>query len=152
MGLPFLPVKGFWGSDYLRVRPDFLPLQDPFSGQEIIVVPPIRPEFCVFHGYAADEAGNVLMKRDADVDLAARAADKVIVSVEERVADVEAARRPQMKRLSWIYVGCLVEAPGGARPTACPGRYPADPEGYRAYLEAFQAGRLADYFKERVES
>lgn len=152
MGLPFLPVKAYYGSDYVAVRPDLKQITDPFTGRRTILVPPIRPDFCLIHGFAADKEGNVLIPRASDGDLAARAADKTIVSVERLVADLGALQRPDMKRLPAIYVHAVVDLPGGAAPTGCPGGYGYDAAKVRDYAASVKEGRLQDWLEELADS
>ena len=149
--MPFFPVKGFIGSDYLRVRPDFRTIQDPFGQGEVIVVPPINPDLCFLHGFCADSEGNVLMDRCSDSDLAAKGAKLTVVSVEERVEDLDQARRTTMKRLSGLHVDYLVLAPEGAAPTSCPERYGFDLAYLESYLKAFKEGRLEDWLEKEME-
>jgi len=148
--LPFLPVRGHAGSGYLKIRPDWLTVVDPYSDRKVLVVPAIKPDFCLLHAYFGDDEGNVLMDRTSDSELAAKGAGLTVVSVEERAGDLEAVRGPQMKRLSGFHVDYLVQAPGGAAPTACPGRYALDEAYLKDYLAAAQAGRLADWLQARV--
>lgn len=149
--MPFLPVKGFFGSDYLRVRPDFKTVKDPFQGGEVVVVPPINPDLCFLHGFCADQSGDVLMDRSSDSDLAAKGAKLTVVSVEERVENLDQARGPAMKRLSGLHVDYLVLAPGGAAPTSCPERYGLDLGYLQGYLRAFQEDRLEAWLEEEME-
>ncbi len=143
-----MPVRGYQGSDYLNVRPEVKTVSDPYTGQPILVVPPIIPDFCLIHAFFADESGNVLMERTADVDLAVKAAAEVIVSVEEKVLDLDKMRQPYMKRLPWVYVDHLVLAPGGAEPLGCPGRYETQIKVLEAYLRAFEAGREREFVED----
>src|SRR4030065_28689 len=51
---------GLTGTDYEKVRGDFRRVTDPYSGNEIFVVPAIRPDWAVIHAIRADENGNVV--------------------------------------------------------------------------------------------
>jgi glutaconate CoA-transferase subunit A len=141
--------SGFVGSDYLSVRPDYRTIPNPFGQGEVILVPAIQPQVCFLHGLAATDAGEVLIDRSTDADLAAKGAEVTVVSVESRVADLEAVRTRETKFLPGLYVDYLVEAPEGARPTACPGFYPGDHDYLRHYLQAAKAGQIQDWFQER---
>lgn len=148
--MPFLPVRGFAGSDYLKVRPDYKLITDPFTGQAVVVVPPIQADVCLLHGFVADEAGNLLIDRASDADLAAQGAELVVATVEEKVREADLGVTPWAKRLPWVYVDYLVEAPGAAKPTACPGRYKTDFGEMKAYLAAAVAGRIEEYLSQEV--
>jgi len=150
MGLPFMPVRGLIGTDYLRIRPDFKVIKNPYGEDDLVAIPAIRPRLALIHGFKADRYGNVLTdKRESD-PLLARAADRTVASVEEIVAEVV----PERDRIviPGVYVDAVVHLPGGAWPTACPGHYDADdgeirrylaaaktPEAFRQYLEEFLA-------------
>nr|NIS73706.1 CoA transferase subunit A [Deltaproteobacteria bacterium] len=60
MGLPFMAVHGIHGTDYEGIRRDFLGVTDPYSGEDIIVVPSINPDFCIIHAAKSDPHGNLV--------------------------------------------------------------------------------------------
>lgn len=144
-GLPFLPTRGGRGSD-VTTQLGMRTVTCPYTGEELIAVPAIRPDVTLLHAEAADEHGNVLGPAERaflfDFDaVIARAADRVVVSV-ERVADsAEMERRRDQVLLFAHEVDAIVVAPGGARPTALPGVYRADPGRLTTYL---QTARAAD--------
>ncbi|WP_299655269.1 CoA-transferase [uncultured Jannaschia sp.] len=106
-------------------------VEDPFGGAPVPVLPPLAPDVALIHAEAADAAGNVLIRCDTrrapltDI-LLARATGRVIVSVEQIVSDVAVQARAEDIALLPSEVDCVVEAPFGAHPDACPGRYDAD--------------------------
>ncbi|MBC7105756.1 MAG: hypothetical protein H5T97_07440 [Firmicutes bacterium] len=152
MGLPFMPVRGLIGTDYLRIRPDFKVIRNPYGEDELVAIPAIRPRLALIHGFRADRYGNVLTdKRESD-PLLARAAERTVASVEEIVSEVVPERDRVV--IPGIYVDAVVHLPGGAGPTACPGYYDVDdgeiqrylsaarsPETFRQYLAEFVARR-----------
>lgn len=145
LGIPFIPVHGFLGSDYMRVRPDFAVIANPFGGgEEIALVPAIRPDIALFHGYEADTEGNVVTSVLQNNKLLAQAASRTIATV-ERIVPAGQLDRSKGAFVPARYVACVVESPGGAYPAACPGYYEADREHVRHYVgaagtkEGFQA-------------
>jgi glutaconate CoA-transferase subunit A len=84
-GLPFMPAAGFDGSDLPAAR-GFRTVTDPYSGTEVLAVPPIRPAWALIHVPEADEQGNarILGSEFEDV-LMSRAAEGVIISAERIV-------------------------------------------------------------------
>lgn len=146
--MPFLPVKAYAGSDYLKVRPDLKQITDPFTGDRVILTPPIIPDLCLIHGFYADRLGNALILRASDAPLAAQAARRTVVSVEAVVDDLAEVKTAEMKILPWPFINRLVVAPGGARPTACPGFYDRDETAYRAYLAASKIGEAEAWFNQ----
>jgi glutaconate CoA-transferase subunit A len=130
MGLPFLPTRAALGSQLVEER-GFLTVRDPYSGDELLAVPALRPDVAFVHAWRADEEGNVQFPWPpdhlADVDaLLARAARTTIVSVEEIVAADVVAAEPERTKLFGFEIDLLVEAPGGARPGALPPVYAED--------------------------
>lgn len=137
MNVPFVPVRGLLGTDYMRVRPDFKEIANPYDPAErIALVPAIAPDVAVFHGWQGDRSGNVVTSAASDARLIAQASRRVIATVEELV-DGDLARQPVRGALvTGIHVTAVAPAPRGAHPTACHGRYPVDREHLGRYMEA----------------
>jgi glutaconate CoA-transferase, subunit A len=136
MGVPFLPTRAALGSQLVEER-GFRTIADPYSGDELLAVPALRPDVAFVHAWRADEEGNIQFPWPpdhlADVDvLVARAAVTTVVSVEEIVATDVVAAAPERTKLFGFEVDLLVEAPGGARPGALPPLYAED----GAWIEA----------------
>jgi len=144
-GLPFLPTRGARGSDLVGEL-GLREITCPYSGEQLLAAPAIRPDVCVIHAEAADEHGNVLAPStqdflfDADANIA-RAAEAVVVTA-ERIVPTSEIRRGGALLFSYE-VTAVVEAPRGAWPTALPGVYGADIEAVRAYLAAAAADPAA---------
>ena len=140
MNVPFAPVRGLLHTDYMKVRPDFRTMANPYDpSEEIALVPAIAPDVAVFHGFRGDRAGNVVTSGALDAKLIAQASRVTIATVEE-VVDADLAREPHTGALvSGIHVTAVVEVPRGAHPTACPGHYGDDVEHIHEYLRAAAA-------------
>jgi glutaconate CoA-transferase subunit A len=147
-GVPFEPVPGFKGTD-LPATADFRTVKDPWSGEEIYVVPALRPDWAILHVQEADARGNARIIGSPGYDLLmAQAADRVILTAERIVATEELAKIPELTRIAELTVAAVVEAPGGARPGDCAGFYDIDEPGLRRYLEASgSAEGLAEYLR-----
>ena len=137
-GLPFLPTRGAEGSDVaaeLKVQT----VTCPYTGEQLLAARAVRPDVAILHAEAADNHGNVLgsAERDFLFDFdanIARAAVRVVASV-ERVAGAEEMRRRRRDVLLFGHeVDAVVVMPGGARPSALPGVHRADLQRLRAYL------------------
>lgn len=136
MGIPFIPVRGLIGTDYMRIRSDFQTITNPYDKEEkIAVVPSIRPDVAIFHGYKADTLGNVITHPLQNNRLLAQAAQITIASVEEIVTPEE-LRRETGTFIPSMFLRGIVHAPLGASPTSCPGRYDIDEEHISIYMEA----------------
>ncbi|GIU93450.1 MAG: CoA-transferase [Acidimicrobiia bacterium] len=130
MGLPFLPSRGGSGSqilEHLAIRE----VEDPYGGDRYLAVPPIRPDVAVIHAWRATASGEVQMAWPPehlwDVDVvAAQAAKTCVVTVEQIVDRRVVAAQPHLTVLCGVDVDAVVEAPGGAWPTASPPRWEED--------------------------
>jgi glutaconate CoA-transferase, subunit A len=136
LGVPFEPIPGLKGSD-APATADLRTVKDPWTDEEIYVVPAIRPQWAILHVQEADAHGNARIFGSPGYDvLMAQAADRVILTT-ERVAPMdEFARIPELTKISELTVAAVVKVPGGARPGDCPGCYDIDEAGVHRYLEA----------------
>jgi glutaconate CoA-transferase, subunit A len=127
-GIGFMPGRGWLGTDLPRLRPDVRTIVDPYSGEELMAFPAIRPDVAVIHALQADEQGNALIgdNRGVDEELALTAS-QVILTSEEIL--------PELNKVDIIgpLVDGLVLAPRGAIPTSCHPLYPLDGEALLAY-------------------
>ena len=153
MGVPFVPVRGLYGSDLLAIRGDFKVIEDPYAPrQQVVVAPALRPDVFLTHGAIADRLGNVITVDEGRNDLlAAQASHRVLVSVEELSEEpLTPATRPGWIFIPAFYVDAVVLAPRGAHPTGFAGLYDPDEahmaeyvraagsdEGLAAYLERY---------------
>ena len=139
-----MPVRGLIGSDYLTVRPDFRVIPDPFTGEDVVVVPPITPDVALIHALAGDAEGNLLVDRMEDDHLLAQASRRVIATVEAIVpcagalAQMPLQETPGGLFVSGIYVTAVVHAPRGAYPMGCRGLYEHDAAHVRHYVQVAQ--------------
>ena len=147
-GLPFQAVAGFAGSDVPSIAP-FATVKDPFTGDDTLVVPAIRPDWAILHVHEADVRGNARIYGTPVWDrLMSRAAKRVILTAEKIVDTSHFVAQPEMTVVPEIFVEAVVHAPSGAWPTAVFDRYDIDepamrhylgisrtPEGFRKYLE-----------------
>lgn len=145
-GVPFLPTRGALGSDIARGL-QLREVADPYTGEELLAAPAVRPDVTILHADAADERGAVLApaERDFLFDFdanVARAADRVIASVERLAPPEEVAAREVL--LFSHEVDAVVVLPGGARPSALPGVHGPDLGALEAYLAAARAGSAPD--------
>jgi glutaconate CoA-transferase subunit A len=140
MGVPYVPVRGFSGTDVIERRPDTFKIEaNPFEKQETYVVAKaINPDIGIFHGLKADKFGNVVVRKGGDELMLAQSARKVIVTVEEIVDAIDPDDTDGWVIPS-IHVTAVVHAPFGAYPTAAPGYYSADNDQLQEYVDAAQS-------------
>jgi glutaconate CoA-transferase subunit A len=164
LGIPFFPTRSMMGSDMLRYNwleenNKFRIIDCPFSGEKVVLVPPLEPDVAVIHAQYADAKGNVQLLGPTDLmDEQARASKKVIVTVEKVVSSSFIRRKPELTIIPSFFVDAVVEVPFGAHPTAMFRFYDfdidhlkysyeqsKDPEKFQEYLNSFVYG--LDYFE-----
>lgn len=154
-GIPYIPSHSVLGSDMLPGLQEsgaVLVGEDPFTGEKILNVRAMNPDYALVHGARADEDGNVqLFGPTAFTDEAVYAADSVIASVEQVVSE-EVIRRSSGSTIVPSYkVEHVVEAPFGAYPTSLFRYYDHDEAhiGQYADMAGTEAG-VEEYFDRYV--
>ncbi len=137
MGVPFIPTRAATESQLLELH-NFRRITDPYSGDELIALPAWRLDVALIHAWRASADGHVQFAGPPDhlwdIDVAmARAADTVIVSVDE-IVDIDTIRqRPDLTQLFPVDVDVVIEQPGGSWPTSSRPSYNEDADALRAY-------------------
>jgi len=132
-GLPCAVFRGYVGVDLPRVNPNIKRMTCPFTGEELAVIPAIRPDVAVIHAQRADRAGNVMIEGIVGVQKeAVLAAKRSIVTVEEIVDDF-GTRSPNAVILPAWTVGAVAQVPGGAYPSYAFGYYKRDNAFYKSW-------------------
>jgi len=154
MGLPSIPVKGMLGSDLMDIsevigsQKEF---EDPFTGEKMIAVRAIEPDTAVIHAQKGDEYGNVSIEGPLYEDvIKAKAAKKVIVTVEELIPNSEIRKRPEATSIPHFIVDAVVKVPKGAYPCSCFNYYDVDYDHIREYLAAAQKDQFQGYLDKYV--
>lgn len=154
-GVPFLPTDAMLGTGMAAHNPEQVKeITCPFTGRLLHAVEPALSDFTLLHGYTADEYGNVQfpVARDAD-DLdpvMAKAAQRLIVTVEKIVPHSEITKNPNLTYIPHTWVEAVVEVPFGAHPLSCDGYYDEDETHMREYQELMQDDRFAEYSERYV--
>ena len=148
-GLPFMPAAGFTGSQLPEVR-GFKRVVDPYTGEEVLAVPRLRPDVAMIHVPEADMAGNGRIYGTLFEDvLMAQEAGTVILTAERIVSTEELARQPELTAIPGFLVSAVVQIPGGAWPGSCHPLYDYDAAAVATYLGlAADADRLRAYLDE----
>ncbi|HUE94060.1 CoA transferase subunit A [Pseudomonas sp.] len=131
-GLPFAVLRGYQGSDLVKVNPRIKFIDCPFTGEKLAAVPSVRPDVTVIHAQKADRKGNVLLWGILGVQKeAALAAKRCIVTVEEIVDDLNASMNACVLP-SWALTA-VCHVPGGAHPSYALGYSERDNRFYQAW-------------------
>jgi glutaconate CoA-transferase subunit A len=150
-GLPFLPLRSVRGTDFPGLHPEYRTMICPYTGEELLLVPALRPDVAILHAQYGDARGNLRIEGPPVADvLFARAAKKVIATVERIVPTAEIGEMGVT--VPYFYVTAIAEVPYGAHPTSCYPFYAYDRPHTAAYYgcanegaEAFRAHYLEPY-------
>jgi len=143
--LPSGMVKTGVGTDLPRINRDLKEVADPITGEPMIAVAAIRPDFALLHATWGDVYGNLAYAGFAFGDLPiAEATNRgggiVVAQVDEIVGNRRFGHEPFRTEVPNFMVDHVVEAPFGAHPCSSHGNY--------QYDEA----HLADYVRLSRES
>ncbi len=132
-GMPCAILKGYVGSDLVRVNPSIRSITCPFTGETLAAVPALRPDVTIIHAQRADRRGNVLITGIVGVQKeAVLAASRAVVTVEEVVDDLETGGTNAVVLPAWT-IDAIAVVPGGARPSYAHGYYQRDNAFYTAW-------------------
>ncbi|ADD07464.1 3-oxoacid CoA-transferase alpha subunit (plasmid) [Natrialba magadii ATCC 43099] len=134
--LPFMPLRGFIGSDLPEHNDNIARVESPFDDDYVYAVAPIEPDVAVVRAQRADEDGNAhLWGIQGEVKLAALAADTVILSVEEQCSEETIRSDPNRTVITADEVDHVVVEPYGSHPSYAQGYYGRDNEAYLSWAE-----------------
>lgn len=130
-GLPFMPMNQTAAVDLERVNPAIRRVQDPYSGQQVLVVPPLLPDVAVVHVQRADQHGNAhLWGILGEQKEAAFAARHVILTAEEIVDEDVIRSDPNRTIIPEFIVDAVCHVPHCAHPSYTQGYYDRDNDFY----------------------
>ena len=127
--LPFAVMRGYVGTDLLpRTRASAIAC--PFTGEEVMAVPALRPDVTIIHAQEADRRGNVQLWGIPGVQKeAVLAAGRSLVTV-ERVVERLSPRPEAVQIPGWV-IDVVAPAPQGSRPSYALGITRRDNQFYR---------------------
>lgn len=145
--LPFAVLRGYVGTDLPKVTDTMAPVICPFTGEQFMAVPALRPDVAVIHAQQADRNGNVALWGITGIQKeAVLCAQRSIVTVEEVVNELEPY--PHQIILPSVSIKAISVVPGGAHPSYAHGYYPRD----NAFYEAWDPiSRDRDTFRQWME-
>lgn len=152
-GLPFIAVPRhvYGATDIPKLNPHIHRIKDPYTGEEVYTIPPLKADVCIIHVQQADEYGNAQCwggnRQEPDK---AKASDLVIVSTEELVSVDETKKHPDKTTLPGYMVDAVVHVPFGAHPTGSSHCYTYDEEHMRMYQEWVGKGKEEEYLSKFV--
>ena len=159
-GLPFMPMNQTAAGDLERANPNYRTVADPYSGNQVVVVPALNPDVAIVHVQRCDEEGNAhIWGIIGEQKEAAFAAQRVILTAEEIVDEDVIRSDPNRTLIPGFIVDAVCHVPYCAHPSYTQGYYDRDNafylewdeisetrEGVQAYLDEWVYG-----VKDRVE-
>ena len=129
--MPFLPMRTNLGSSLPPENEMMKTVIDPYTGDEVSVVPPLKPDVAVVHVQRADANGNShiwgIIGEQKDTAFAAK---RVIISAEEIVEESVIRSDPNRTLVPDFIVDAVVHEPWCAHPSYVQGYYDRDNEFY----------------------
>lgn len=151
-GLPFMPMKQTGAPDLPAHNPSYQRVADPYTGEEVVVVPPLKPDVAVVHVQRADEQGNAhVWGILGEQRLAAFASRHVIVTAEEIVDEAVIRSDPNRTLIPGLVVDAVCHVPYCAHPSYTQGYHDRDNAFYLAWdgISKTDEG-VQDYLQEWV--
>jgi len=126
-GLPFIPMNQTAATDLEHHNPNFKRVVDPFSGREVIVVPPLLPDVAIIHVQRCDAEGNAqiwgIVGEQKEVAFASK---RVIITTEEIVDEEIIRSDPNRTIIPAFIVDAVCLVPHCAHPSYTQGYYDRD--------------------------
>ncbi len=150
MGLPFLPLRYVGGTDAFNGSGAKL-VRDPYTGENICLVPALNPDVGIIHAYQSDIYGNARVYGPGVAPLeVAMAAKKLIVTTEEIIDTEEIRRDPHKTMVPYYMVDAVVEMPFGTYPGSMPGLYRSDTDHMMELGRSMVQGKAGEYLEKYV--
>jgi len=159
LGLPFIPIRSLKGSDILSRLQKLDPpvtafVEDPFTGDDWLVLTPLIPDVAVVQTQIADKEGNAqILGPRWENEEQVKAAERTIVITEKLVSTEIIRNEPDRTVVPGFRVSHVVELPFGAHPSSVFNEYDFDgehidlfakasktAEGFQSYLGEFILG------------
>jgi glutaconate CoA-transferase subunit A len=142
LGLPFIPIRSLRGSDILERLQEVAPseigyVDDPFTGDDWLVLKPIAPDVAVVQVHTADEDGNawILGARWVNEEQV-KASERAIIITEHLVSTEVIRREPERTVLPGFRASHVVHLPFAAHPTSVYHAYDYDADHIKHYADA----------------
>ncbi len=133
-GLPFMPMNQTGAADLERSNPLIRRVTDPYTGREVVTVPPLNPDVAIIHVQRADREGNAhlwgIVGEQKEVAFASK---RVIVTAEEIVDEAVIRSDPNRTLIPGFLVSAVCHVPYASHPSYAQGYYDRDNEFYVAW-------------------
>lgn len=127
MNIPYMPLRSMLGSDIPKYNKDIIITVDPYSNDQVALVPAANPDVAFIHVQKADVKGNCqiwgILANDLNI---ARAAKRVVITCEEIVSTEEIRKNPNATSIPYYCVDAVVHVPFCCHPLWTAGYYWSD--------------------------
>jgi glutaconate CoA-transferase subunit A len=153
MGLPFLPVRGVKGTDIGRLHGEYGMVECPFTGEQLVAVPPLAPDVALLHAPMGDRHGNLHLDQPFVLDERFAAASGMVLATVDRLVSTEEVAAAGVV-IPAHAVAAVAEIPFGAHPSSCYPSYGYDRPHLASYIAAASAGgaAIATYLERYVHA
>ena len=135
-GLPFMPMNPTAAGDLERLNPNHRTVTDPYSGQPVVVVPPLKPDVAIVHVQRADAGGNAQIWGIIGEQKEAAFASRHVILTAEEIVDEEIIRSdPNRTLIPGFVVDAVCHVPYCAHPSYTQGYYDRDNSFYLEWDE-----------------
>lgn len=138
-GVPFLPVRGVKGTDIRKLHPEYGMVTCPFTGEELVAVPPLSPDVALIHAPLGDRHGNLHLDQPYVLDERFAAASRMVVATVDRLAGTAEVADAGVV-IPAHSVAAVTEVPFGAHPSSCYPGYAYDRPHLATYIAAATKG------------
>ncbi|MGE5483797.1 MAG: CoA transferase subunit A [Ignavibacteriales bacterium] len=153
LGLPHIPLRSLLGSSLLESLLEFEREvevgADPFTGERVVLLRPLKPDYAIIHVPLADTGGNTWITGPRWDQEAAMAADHLVVLAERIAEPGYAETHAETVIIPACRVESVVHAPYGAHPTGVHGCYDYDADHLRLYVEHSRDPRAFEQYVAR---
>ena len=135
-GLPFMPMNATAAIDLEESNPVYSIIKDPYTGKDVVVVPPLLPDVSILHVQRADKEGNAhIWGIIGEQKEAAFAAKRVILTAEEIVDENVIRSDPNRTIIPAFIVDAVCRVPHCSHPSYTQGYYDRDNDFYLKWDE-----------------
>jgi glutaconate CoA-transferase subunit A len=147
LGIPFIPIRSLQGSDLLKKLQKNNPsdvtfIQDPFSGNNWLVLKPLLPDVAIAAVSASDEEGNAwIMGPHWDNVEQIKASQRTIVITQKIVSTEIIRQNAERVVIPGLLVSHVVHQPYASHPTSMYGAHDYDAEHIKLYASSTQSAQ-----------
>ena len=148
-GLPFIPMNQTAATDLEHANPLYRRVADPYTGKEVVVLPPLNPDVAIVHVQRTDANGNAhIWGILGEQKEAAFASGHVILTAEEIVDESVIRSDPNRTIIPDLVVDAVCHVPYASHPSYTQGYYDRDNQFYLAWDRISETKEATDAYLE----